>query len=282
MAKAKSRVILMFGGIVALTGCQSFGDFHFSHRSREEVQTAQKNQVLFTQRGIEELKLGNNGRAIEAFNMAIATGEEPAPALNGLGVAYARLGRPDLAYRFFRKATVAMPGNEVFARNLVRLMDSPEFAEEMARRQKQRSVLAASEESRIKRVDQSTADARVAVGLHRDGNRQFTLITSPAPAASLAQGSIRSADSCHSKLDGRRSVGCDRVQLPRTGSRSALLAVGSSTGNSSKGVPESDSANGPALETRPRGKRKTIDLPGSGSSSGASAAGVEAGAQAVS
>lgn len=71
---------------------------------------------------------GRYGLAIASFRTAMVNGEPAAPALNGLGVAYANLGRFDLAQRYFLEAIAADPGNERYAANLSRLMLSPAMA----------------------------------------------------------------------------------------------------------------------------------------------------------
>jgi tetratricopeptide (TPR) repeat protein len=58
----------------------------------------------------------------------MASGEPIAPAVNGLGVAYARLGRFDLAQRYFQQAMASDPTNTKYADNLAKLMRSPTLA----------------------------------------------------------------------------------------------------------------------------------------------------------
>jgi len=80
-----------------------------------------------TEEGRLNLAQGQTGLAIEAFQRALSLGPPSATALNGMGVAYARLGRPDVAERFFREAIVIDPQDQRYAKNLARLMDSPAF-----------------------------------------------------------------------------------------------------------------------------------------------------------
>lgn len=81
-----------------------------------------------TDAGRGHLDAGRTGLAIEAFQRALVMGEAPASALNGLGVAFARLGRFDQAQRFFNEAIAHDQANEQYAANLVRLMQSPLLA----------------------------------------------------------------------------------------------------------------------------------------------------------
>lgn len=73
------------------------------------------------EQGRKALDAGQTGLAVELFQRALGSGQDVAPALNGMGVAYARLGRPDLARRFFEQAMAAEPANQSFRANLARL-----------------------------------------------------------------------------------------------------------------------------------------------------------------
>ena len=84
--------------------------------------------------GRTHLAHGRVTAAIDAFRQARVHRDYAADAANGLAVAYARIGRDDLAERYFREAISLAPENEKFARNLARLegrvtVDAPVFAE---------------------------------------------------------------------------------------------------------------------------------------------------------
>lgn len=122
---------LLVTAALSLSGCAIFG-----HKSALGEMTpddaalakARGSQQEFTLAGRRELDAGNTGAAIEAFERALAMGEDAAPALNGMGVAYARLGRYDAAQRFFQQAMILEPTEEKYAANMARLMRSPAFA----------------------------------------------------------------------------------------------------------------------------------------------------------
>jgi hypothetical protein len=78
--------------------------------------------------GRQLLSAGILSRAVDEFRAAQRDPDTLADASNGLGVAYARLGRSDLAERYFRMATAMAPDNQRFAANLARLYQSGEFA----------------------------------------------------------------------------------------------------------------------------------------------------------
>ncbi len=115
---------------VPLGACHSFLGIHFTRSTH----TAERNRLAVaaataaTDAGRQRLADGQVGQAIESFQTALAGGEPVAPALNGLGVAYARLGRGDLAERYFQEAMAADPAEQRYADNLTRLLRSPSFA----------------------------------------------------------------------------------------------------------------------------------------------------------
>jgi tetratricopeptide (TPR) repeat protein len=74
--------------------------------------------------GQEALRAGNIGQAIISFRLAMLDSESQADASNGLGIAYARLGRADLAERYFLQATELAPRGEKYAANLMRFYES--------------------------------------------------------------------------------------------------------------------------------------------------------------
>lgn len=76
----------------------------------------------YTATGRTELAKGNFGLAIDAFQQALASGETAGPALNGLGVGYAGVGRTDLAAEYFRRAMASEPDNGKYAANLALLL----------------------------------------------------------------------------------------------------------------------------------------------------------------
>ncbi len=104
---------------LSLSGCQSFPLFHLA--SGGHVNSAARPDVAvdhYTQLGRQELDAGQTGAAIDSFRVALAVGEDPAAALNGLGVAYTRLDRMDAAEELFARASQLEPANGRYAHNL--------------------------------------------------------------------------------------------------------------------------------------------------------------------
>src|SRR3546814_13341744 len=71
------------------------------------------------------LRAGHPANAIQQFRLAALDPGSAAEAFNGLGVAYAKLGRADLAERYFKMALSMDGTNPRFAANLDRFYNSP-------------------------------------------------------------------------------------------------------------------------------------------------------------
>lgn len=126
---------------LTLSGCQGIlSAFNFSGQKQYRAETAAQ---VFGQdelgRGRAALKAGYPAEAIKQFRLA-ALNEDAAPdAYNGLGIAYARLGRADLAERYFKLAVTLDSSNPRFAANLDNFYNSAlgTSARALAMRQKE-------------------------------------------------------------------------------------------------------------------------------------------------
>ena len=247
--------------VVALCGCQFLGNLHFAQKAPAAPPAAATAGTAYgsaSQAGREHLRGNRTGLAIEAFNRALASGEEPALAYNGLGVAYARLGRSDLAYRFFKKAMMSDPTNPMFAHNLASLINSPAFTlDQMAGSSPALAV------SLTRSADLGTAAApalRASGRLYRDSNRQFSLVTAaPEPARAAPGRGSAARDDCARPGPVRNKRFCQTTRLPAVQSRTrqpALTAFNEAFPTSQ--VPTAALADQPV--SAPKGKRKTVDL----------------------
>jgi len=115
-------VLSILAAAFVLQGCASlFGIHRFAAVSRDKTAEAPQVADANTQRGRQLLDEVRIADAIDAFRAALAGNERVAPAINGLGVAYAMLGRDDLARRYFSEAASLDPSDSRFAANLQRL-----------------------------------------------------------------------------------------------------------------------------------------------------------------
>ena len=259
--------------LAALSGCQLLGNLHLTRSSQDRATVAELAITSGTavQEGRDHLRGGRPGLAIEAFNRALASGQDPAASYNGLGVAYARLGRTDLAFRFFKKATLSEPDNAAYSRNLTRLIDSPQFA--LAMMSQAAPVAAAPASASATATPALPApqgrNARIPGRLQRDGNHQFSLTTLPSAdeVSPAARRSAGLAQCPRSKLRGKRM--CAAVMLPQIESRRpaevaiaspvvvpAALPAALPAAAAAAAAPPEPAA--PALS--PAGKRRTIQF----------------------
>lgn len=199
--------VLLLGFATALAGCQIIGTpgtGRANNANNKRLAAAQGPSE--TEQGRQHLAAQRNGLAIEAFNRALVFGEAAAPALNGLGVAYAKLGRADLAYRFFTQAVSADARNSDYTRNLAVLTRSNGF------------TLAAIRPASVKAAPFAKLPGQSAGGsrLYRESNGQFTLETLP---------SIGPHASCAVPPRGTKTIACAPARLP-------VVAANNRTGGS--------------------------------------------------
>jgi hypothetical protein len=128
------RLTFVTAAAFTLSGCgtmQSIFGPHSARMPEYRVVAAANPEAAIAQatdEGRRHLDRGETGLAIEAFRRALSAGPPTAPALNGMGVAFARLGRYELAHRYFQQAAVLDPLDQRYAANLSRLNRSPAFA----------------------------------------------------------------------------------------------------------------------------------------------------------
>lgn len=108
-----------------LGGCQSFPltswMFKGKRPAAEQRIELAGNTAGALEEGRGQLREGNISAAVASFRIALLDASTRAEASNGLGVAYAKLGRPDLADRYFQAAISAEPENSKYVANLLRL-----------------------------------------------------------------------------------------------------------------------------------------------------------------
>ncbi len=199
MRNIPARAVVLIALSVPLGACNSFLGIRFARHAPHAAPTPEAAPAAAmlatpvradsaTSAGRRQLADGQPGLAIESFQRALANGESIAPAVNGLGVAYARLERFDLAQRYFQQAIASDPANPQYADNLVRLTRSPVFAMHQARA----IARAAMQVAVIPEVGTQaarTAKAAPAVGkLQRVSRGEVRIATAAPQAAPVARG----------------------------------------------------------------------------------------------
>jgi tetratricopeptide (TPR) repeat protein len=121
---APVKLTFVVAAAVSLGGCQSFPltswMFKKDRPAVEEHQLA-GNTAGALEEGGAFLREGNLSAAVASYRIALLDRATRADASNGLGVAYAKLGRDDLAARYFMGAIDAEPDNPKYVANLLRL-----------------------------------------------------------------------------------------------------------------------------------------------------------------
>ena len=159
----KARIAAMLLVLPLLAGCQSF-PFHFG--MQERATTAPDMTSYFAQRiedGRRHLIANRTGAALTAFRQASYHPDYAGAAYNGMAIAYDRLGRYDLAERFFAQAVEASPEDARFARNSARFEQAM-----LARSGTTLSTALARAETRDETGDTGFANAAQAMNVELD------------------------------------------------------------------------------------------------------------------
>ena len=189
MSAVRLRNALLLGFVVPLGACHSILGLNFSGHSRAAptagaAATAPDGRTM---EGRALLADGQPGAAIGAFSQALSSGEAPAPALNGLGVAYARIGRLDLARRFFEEANAIDPGDARFRANLALLVQTEDGQRSRALASRAQNILAVSQPvlpGRLQRI--SRGAVTIATLAPRPGPARITVaVAQPAHSTAL-------------------------------------------------------------------------------------------------
>ena len=178
----------------SLGGCKSFVQaFDFSRHSSAPPYAIGEADL---EEGKTHLRAGRVGSALSPLHRAALNPGTSGEALNALGVAYAKLGRADLAERFFIAATKVDTDNERFAANLVRFYRS-DLANDarllFAQRENARQQYAAFTQSADAIAAAPATDERLVTS---DGQtRRITIASgSTSQRVSVGRGTTKSAE----------------------------------------------------------------------------------------
>jgi hypothetical protein len=105
---------------VMVSGCAAHQNMTPEYRLSSSAPAAVPGASML-QRGRAQLDAGLDALAIESFRSEIRQNPEGADAYNGLAVAYGRIGRNDLAQRYFETALAKDPANVKAQTNLAKL-----------------------------------------------------------------------------------------------------------------------------------------------------------------
>lgn len=117
-----ARRVLPLMGLALLGGCQMMAPGNRANVAADVQQPDMSS--YFTQllaQGRAHLQANRPAAALTAYRQASHDPASRAIALNGMAIAYDRIGRADLAQRYFLDAVALDPGNLAFAANLDRL-----------------------------------------------------------------------------------------------------------------------------------------------------------------
>src|SRR5262245_46058426 len=115
------RIGSLLMSTVLIAGCASITTNTESLRVLLERTARTQPKLSAYDQGKQYLQLRNAGLAVEAFQAALKEHPDSVAALNGLAVAYDRLGRADVAQRFLDRALTLDPESAVTLNNLAYL-----------------------------------------------------------------------------------------------------------------------------------------------------------------
>jgi tetratricopeptide (TPR) repeat protein len=210
--------------LISLSGCESFvSALGFGPKDApKRAEAAMPFGSTELERGRIALKAGYPGNAIQQFRMAALNPDTAGDAYNGLGVAYAKLGRAELAERYFKMALSVDGNNPRYAANLSRFYNSPlgNSARALAMREKEAVVqmeelAGIAEEQGLIEAAPQQAERRGAVTLERpavrvvrSSNRELRLASIPENVEVIGGNDLQVAASTSSKTspEGRQQT----------------------------------------------------------------------------
>jgi len=115
---SRLRVLLILP--LLLAGCSSFGTKGSIWALIENTSQMQPKLSVY-ERGKRDLQLGSIGLAIDAFQTELRQNPNSIPALNGLAIAFDRLGRSDIAQQYLDQALALDRNSAITLNNLAYL-----------------------------------------------------------------------------------------------------------------------------------------------------------------
>lgn len=121
--KKTTMALMLVSGSMMLGGCQQFHSLFAGSPARAETASVDMSGYFEArlEAGRNHLMRNRPAQAVTAFRQASYNAGTAASAYNGMAIAYAQIGRDDLARQYFMAAMQADPGDERYVRNLARL-----------------------------------------------------------------------------------------------------------------------------------------------------------------
>lgn len=209
--KRIARLSCVVACAAMLGGCQSFPLTSWMFKGKRPAAAEQRielagNTAGALEEGRASMRTGNISAAVASFRIALLDASTRAEASNGLGVAYARLGRHDLAERYFQGAISAEPENTKYVANLLRLQQQVM----LARRATSAPALAAALPA-PRAIPQRAGESLVAGRVNRVSRGEVMVRAGPdlgnAPAITVAYRDAPAAENVAAVVaaDGSRS-----------------------------------------------------------------------------
>ncbi|QZD90593.1 hypothetical protein K3148_04150 [Qipengyuania aurantiaca] len=206
----------------SLGGCKSFVQaFDFSRHSSAPQYAIGEADL---EEGKDALRAGAAGNALSPLHRAALNPQTCGEALNALGVAYARLGRGDLAERYFIAATRVDADNERFAANLDRFYrsDLSRSARALhAQRQTVAEAFAEYAQSEAAVPAEPVADTRV---VESGGEKRTITLSGPATSTRVSTSSPAPVRTAATPI--RVRISGEAPSAPQT-ARPAEMRIGS-------------------------------------------------------
>lgn len=201
--KTTSTIVLTVAAGLTLSGCQAlFGPRTAQIDTANQASMAQAENPALEQ-GRQLLKAGRIAQAIELLRVAQRDPASMAEASNGLGVAYAKLGRHDLADRYFKMALALKPEDTRFAGNMIRLQRDYDLA---TKRQEAAVRLAKkAEDERLVRQARVVEQGQI----ERVSRGQVAIRTHAAPGAAAPATEVFAMNSATIEAPARPEVGVE-------------------------------------------------------------------------
>jgi Tetratricopeptide repeat len=121
MERHWSSAVISGSLLVMMAGCAGHQKLAVEYRLSKPTPVGEQNVGNLLETGKTQLDAGLYSMALESFRSVLRQSPDSAPAYNGLAIAYDRIGRADLAQRYFETAIAKAPHDARYRTNLAQL-----------------------------------------------------------------------------------------------------------------------------------------------------------------